>query len=74
MRRTPIHWLGWLLLAVLVGAVPHTFPLVGQDLAQFEERTTLHPLENGWKFIIVERRELRSSPSTPMSTWVRCMR
>ena len=55
MRRTPIQWLGWLLLAVMVGAVPPASPLAGQALADFEERTTFHRLENGWTFIIVER-------------------
>jgi|CXWL01.1.fsa_nt_gi predicted Zn-dependent peptidase len=30
-------------------------PLVAQDLASFEKRTTLHKLPNGWTFILVQR-------------------
>jgi len=32
-----------------------TVRVEAQDLTQFEERTTLHTLDNGWTFIIVER-------------------
>jgi hypothetical protein len=32
-----------------------TSPVSSQDLTDFESRTTLHRLENGWTFIIVER-------------------
>lgn len=38
-------------LALLLLAVP----VAGQDLASFEERTTVHKLANGWTFLIVER-------------------
>jgi predicted Zn-dependent peptidase len=31
------------------------FPAAGQDLAAFEQRTTVHKLANGWTFILVER-------------------
>jgi predicted Zn-dependent peptidase len=30
-------------------------PAAGQDLASFEQRTTVHKLANGWTFLIVER-------------------
>lgn len=30
-------------------------PAAGQDLASFEARTTVHVLDNGWTFILVER-------------------
>jgi len=30
-------------------------PLAAQDLASFEQKTTIHTLDNGWTFIIVER-------------------
>jgi predicted Zn-dependent peptidase len=32
-----------------------SFQLLAQDLASFEERTTVHVLDNGWTFIIHER-------------------
>ncbi len=40
-------------LAVLLAGT--TGQLTAQDLTDFEERTTLHRLENGWTFILVER-------------------
>jgi predicted Zn-dependent peptidase len=55
MRRKPIQRLGRLALAASLGALLHAGSAAGQDLADFEERTTLHRLENGWTFIIVER-------------------
>ena len=30
-------------------------PAAAQDLAEFERRTTVHTLDNGWTFVIVER-------------------
>lgn len=39
----------------LVAAVAVTAPAAAQDLASFEERTTVHTLDNGWTFILVER-------------------
>jgi predicted Zn-dependent peptidase len=41
-------------LAILA-LVATTDRLGAQDLADFEQRTTLHRLDNGWTFIIVER-------------------
>jgi predicted Zn-dependent peptidase len=41
---------GAMLLLLLFGV-----PLTAQDLASFEERTTVHVLDNGWTFIIHER-------------------
>lgn len=44
------------LLAVLASlCVLAALPAVAQDLASFEKRTTVHTLDNGWTFIIVER-------------------
>jgi predicted Zn-dependent peptidase len=44
----PVLFLG---LAVLTAAGP----AAAQDLADFERRTTVHTLDNGWTFVIVER-------------------
>jgi len=40
---------------VLIAAIAATVPASAQDLASFEERTTVHTLDNGWTFILVER-------------------
>lgn len=48
MSRSPVVRAALLLLLL-------AFPLAGQDLKSFEERTTLHKLANGWTFLIVER-------------------
>jgi predicted Zn-dependent peptidase len=42
-----------LALALASGLVPS--PARAQDLASFEEKTTVHTLDNGWTFILVER-------------------
>lgn len=44
-----------LVALALLAATAVAMPVAGQDLQAFEERTTLHTLENGWTFIIVER-------------------
>jgi len=56
---TPIRWrmarrsLPALAAVLLLMSVFSTAP--AQDLASFEEKTTVHTLKNGWTFIIVER-------------------
>ena len=46
-------WAGCALAAIV--ALPWTLPATAQDLAAFEEQTTVKVLDNGWTFIIVER-------------------
>lgn len=41
----------WAVLALFLGAGP----LLAQDLESFEDKTTIHTLDNGWTFILVER-------------------
>lgn len=41
--------------AVALAAVLAVAPAAAQDLADFESRTTVHTLDNGWTFVIVER-------------------
>lgn len=41
-------------LAVLF-TMSASLPAAAQDLASFEEKTTVHVLDNGWTFILVER-------------------
>lgn len=43
------------LAVVLSLAAALATPLAAQDLASFEKKTTVHTLDNGWTFIIVER-------------------
>lgn len=52
LRRPAVRLAAGLLL--LLTAAP---PAAAQDLAAFEERTTVHVLDNGWTFIVVERPE-----------------
>ncbi|MEM7049662.1 MAG: pitrilysin family protein [Acidobacteriota bacterium] len=42
-------------LLVLAAALLLALPAVSQDLASFEKKTTVHTLDNGWTFLIVER-------------------
>ncbi|HEX2254102.1 MAG TPA: pitrilysin family protein [Thermoanaerobaculia bacterium] len=51
MQRTLARWFAVGLLAAGMAAGP----AAAQDLASFEERTTVHTLDNGWTFIVVER-------------------
>jgi predicted Zn-dependent peptidase len=41
--------------SLFVAATVAPRPAAAQDLASFEQRTTVHVLKNGWTFIIVER-------------------
>lgn len=50
-RRATAALAALLGLAVLTAAAP----TAAQDLADFERRTTVHRLDNGWTFVIVER-------------------
>lgn len=43
------------LAVLLLAAAALAAPATAQDLASFEERTTVHTLDNGWTFILVER-------------------
>lgn len=43
------------LLAALAAGALAPVPAAAQDLADFERRTTVHTLGNGWTFVIVER-------------------
>jgi len=43
------------LAAALLAAVFAALPASAQDLASFEKRTTVHILDNGWTFVLVER-------------------
>ena len=55
MHRPVRRSLGMAALALTL-ALGATGPLVAQDmLARFEDKTTVHVLDNGWTFIIVER-------------------
>lgn len=56
-RRSPVRALHRTRLstAVLLAAILISLPAAAQDLESFEERTTVHELDNGWTFIIVER-------------------
>lgn len=45
-------------LSIALSLVGTMIPLQAQDLATFEESVTEHKLENGMKFIIVERHEI----------------
>jgi predicted Zn-dependent peptidase len=42
-------------LALLAALLSTALPALGQDLAAFEKRTSVHTLDNGWTFILVER-------------------
>jgi predicted Zn-dependent peptidase len=44
----------WIAVAL---ALAGTATVKAQSLAEFEKRTTVHTLKNGWTFIIVERRD-----------------
>jgi len=44
-----------LVTLALLGALATPPPARAQDLASFEAKTTVHTLDNGWTFIIVER-------------------
>ena len=55
MNRRPTHRFT---LSVAIGLLVFTAAagrVKAQDLTEFEEKTTLHKLDNGWTFIIVER-------------------
>jgi predicted Zn-dependent peptidase len=58
-QMIPIRWrmarrsLPALAAVLLLMSVVSTAP--AQDLASFEEKTTVHTLKNGWTFIVVER-------------------
>lgn len=43
------------LLAASTAVLAAAVPAAAQDLADFERRTTVHRLDNGWTFVIVER-------------------
>jgi len=57
MTRSPLRcdrrWPA--LAATAVALLLAALPAAAQDLARFEQRTTVHVLDNGWTFIIVER-------------------
>jgi predicted Zn-dependent peptidase len=52
-RRAPAAALALAALTALAGALAS--PAAAQDLADFDRRTTVHTLGNGWTFVIVER-------------------
>ena len=55
MRRRVIdHWTAVAAIGLLALTAAGS-RLAAQDLSEFEKRTTLHTLDNGWTFIIVER-------------------
>ena len=43
------------LAVALLAAVLAVLPASAQDLASFEKRTTVHTLDNGWTFVLVQR-------------------
>jgi predicted Zn-dependent peptidase len=45
----------FLAAAFAAGLFAAVLPAAAQDLASFEKRTTVHTLDNGWTFILVER-------------------
>ena len=56
MRPTSLLRIRLLVPAVIALLLLATAPLAGQDLlADFEAKTSVHVLDNGWTFIIVER-------------------
>lgn len=55
MRRSSIHRSTVASILAIAGLALTAGLGVAQDLAGFEQRTTLHRLDNGWTFVIVER-------------------
>ncbi len=57
-RRSPARSrLAAVAVALFALALSAALPVPAQDLEAFEERTTVHTLDNGWTFLIVERPE-----------------
>lgn len=56
MKRSPRPRSGLALASMVFALAWVGAPVAGQDmLARFEEKTTVHVLDNGWTFIIIER-------------------
>lgn len=55
MDRLGVRALAGAAAAGLLAAALASGPLGAQDLADFEKRTTVHRLDNGWTFILVRR-------------------
>ncbi len=56
MKRSPRPRSGLALASMVLALAWVGAPVAGQDmLARFEDKTTVHVLDNGWTFIIVER-------------------
>ncbi|MEM7482491.1 MAG: pitrilysin family protein [Acidobacteriota bacterium] len=64
-RLRGTHLRGALLISL---AILLALPLAAQDLASFEKKTTVHTLDNGWTFIIVER------PTAPVFSFATIVR
>lgn len=56
-RSSARGWLAAVAVALTAFALSAATPVSAQDLEAFEGRTTVHTLDNGWTFIVVERPE-----------------